>query len=1507
MSTLRKEGSALLITVMIMAVLMASTMGAIAVRFDQLASTEKISNSSVAKIAADSGVARLKAKIKAGSAINSTGTTFSISDGAESDVTSLAAYNPSPRIPSAAYQPIATNLPRCLAVAVLAPWTNGDGYLFESYASNNPAMLFHYANIVNDTPLNRVGASGEGVISSLTKVGSFYNPFAPTGYTPDHPSYWTIRLGGPSDQFITRLGADGVSSFYRGLDFVYAPYLPRFNDAMITDYRFKFEQTIKINSFKIWIDASMTDDMLYQYGLGDLFVEDNNYRLSWFQPKLWNDTPELENNGVFVAKNASQDILTWEKRPPKVRVSSGTVQDMAVAIAHGTKLDMLGTYNGAAATITQGSALTLKYYGSLEGLRLNSKITVTALMSGSYTPVKLLNRTSDQGKFYNVTITNINTASGTVTVQFSINEIDTPKTTVDDTALSTSSVALFRLSSLPAHTTESSVSVKLDATGIETPSVPLEVAVDDRSCTLTCPAVGDIIQLRKGGVTPIWGKVVSISASGSSLTEVTIDKAREMPLLGKNYASAKIKHPKSGADVIAYYGGESIANEYAGGDYSEYRDLWFLNLSTLDWEYIAAGGTAPPRLAGAMVSPIVSGTANQMLLFGGMYHEYACGATDKVTCYYENTADKRVAKRINGNTYKLSLVSDNYQWEEVGATGASPTDGTYTMRLVSTLADRSGSEGWRLRAVSTNDVALPNDNSVAVSLSSAIGIAKDDQLAIRSGGNIAWALVESVNYTGNSISIKPYGLANNLPAQKLQIEVVNRKTNTALACSYNTDHCLASEVNQFAVGDQIVLERYGGGNSTLDAVFTGFVSSIDGGKYYFTQTEGGVAGAIALPVARYGGVMAPIATANTSVVLYQGAATNIAKYAYQPVVWEFNGINSAWSIRGTDTTQPNSANSNASNAYSKFITQSSATASPDDGKIVLENSALVSSLAANAEVVIEKAGANFRRVFHGYVDSSSLKANNNKATIIHNDNYSGDTLSIAGSVSVTIFNSARNDVELTANANVNAGEVILGQSDQTVGSGGIVYLKRGNSGYYVQATGRTYASNNYKITFSGPAIKGPLPTAYGTSAVSIISNSTQLNSISLHQNGSTVGGVEFTASLIPNINWVLRDSGESSINKRPAPRQGGAIASNASTLYLIAGGGKGEFTNGWTQDTGSNPYNWIFKQSQNSVSADLPNYFGGSLQFHGADLIFFGGSSKANAVESDYNRSIGAKINGQNDTSATSDGTYYAATINDPGSPAPQYSKDFTDTIKANSNNHASFSFGSGASMNICELLSHASAGCTGQQLRNLGVLGRGSSSDGGSSWGSVNYFNRVGALFQSGTAADGKRAFIMSGPVLNGASTNGAVEQDGYYPYTGGNVGGWTNTDKLPNINNVSNSKATMLAGVAKLGDSASSATILATSVGVGRAVVDNRGSYPLGVTGYCASSVTDDGDCATSRYALSWMPDPEDLLFTLNAAQVISSTDVYKVVGYYGGTMRAYLVTLRKGAEANIKEIVP
>src|SRR3990167_3875662 len=124
----RTPASALLLTVMIIAILTTTTLASIAVRFDQLAATDKIANASVAKSAADSALIRVKEKLATSGPSSISPTVFDLDANSESSPIPTP-FRPSPRKIVSTYQKVQTSLPRCLAVGVLTPWTNDGQYL----------------------------------------------------------------------------------------------------------------------------------------------------------------------------------------------------------------------------------------------------------------------------------------------------------------------------------------------------------------------------------------------------------------------------------------------------------------------------------------------------------------------------------------------------------------------------------------------------------------------------------------------------------------------------------------------------------------------------------------------------------------------------------------------------------------------------------------------------------------------------------------------------------------------------------------------------------------------------------------------------------------------------------------------------------------------------------------------------------------------------------------------------------------------------------------------------------------------------------------------------------------------------------------------------------------------------------------------------------------------------------------------------------------------------------
>lgn len=178
-----------------------------------------------------------------------------------------------------------------------------------------------------------------------------------------------------------------------------------------------------------------------------------------------------------------------------------------------------------------------------------------------------------------------------------------------------------------------------------------------------------------------------------------------------------------------------------------------------------------------------------------------------------------------------------------------------------------------------------------------------------------------------------------------------------------------------------------------------------------------------------------------------------------------------------------------------------------------------------------------------------------------------------------------------------------------------------------------------------------------------------------------------------------------------------------------------------------------------------------------------------------------------------------------------------------------------------------------------------------------------------------------MSVPTLSGSGVNGRWEQDGYRPYLNDTSTFGSTYGKLSS-NFGSNKTAALVAYSALNNAEHKGGAILVTSVGVGAAIAGSRGGSTGAAAGwhsYCAASeikkdtngpVLLDGlyqcQSSASRY-LSNLPDAEDLLFMLNAAQALGAANTYKVVGYYGGVKRGYLVTSISGTLPNVYEIVP
>jgi len=231
----------MILALVVISLLTTTTLGAVAITFDRLMATNRIKDSEVAKAAADAGLADFLAS-GGQSSPNPKG--YSLSKNQQVNVgSSTDSFRPNPRESVYTIETNPLNLPRCIAVGVLSPWVNEGQYLFDSQQTNNPALIFYYANIVNDTLLGSVpdnynklsnNADRQTPINQLTQVGQFYNPYAPLEKSPADPTYWTIKMGGPQDQFLNKRSPDDTNkSYYKNLDFLYLPALPRWQDTAV--------------------------------------------------------------------------------------------------------------------------------------------------------------------------------------------------------------------------------------------------------------------------------------------------------------------------------------------------------------------------------------------------------------------------------------------------------------------------------------------------------------------------------------------------------------------------------------------------------------------------------------------------------------------------------------------------------------------------------------------------------------------------------------------------------------------------------------------------------------------------------------------------------------------------------------------------------------------------------------------------------------------------------------------------------------------------------------------------------------------------------------------------------------------------------------------------------------------------------------------------------------------------------------------------------------------------
>lgn len=892
-------GSALLLTLMIISILTATTLGAMAIRFDQFFAITRINDSAVAKIAADGGLSRLKEQLTSGPLTNPLVYDLNPNDpNPEQTVTAdrLVNYKPNPRFSSFSIQPVTSSLPRCIAVAVLSPWTNDQGYLFKQTSSTNanPAMIFYYANIINDTPVGLVPSntslslSDKGTpINQLTKMGHFYNPYAPTGVSIDTPDYWTINLGGPEDQFLTRMGAnpsktaDQGNSYYRGLDMVYLPFLPRFTDSVLpastatgvtrktsTQLQTTFQNVVVSNNYKFWLDAAIDDQTVNRYGFGDLFSNTSPNRIRWLQPNLWNDSPDINNPPVYrTSTDVNSTQVNWETNKSQPGYTGGgTGWNVSVIKAAQPFAFFRFDNTTGSQSIIGGSNITAYLYGSLEGLRLYQPLTLTLFSkdpaTSIRTPYSLQN--GNQGNVYNAEITSITPTGGNYRVNIALasGTSNTPLSS-SGSVVQSKDVDMMAINSVPYFSFDQSLTnLTLPASNGGTVNVSSNCLIT--STFAGCPAAGDIVSFSKSGSMPVWGKVSDVIFNGSAISGFKVDQFRAYMKPVKDMAVSNPFDANIGLDAtfklgkkVAIYGGTTMANQYDGGFASESSDLWLYTPENDVWEYISTPG-GPGRLAGAS---IVVTSGNKLVLTGGYWHEGTPASyglcTNNFNPYlacYGDKAGNRIARRLNFQTYVYDLGTNT--WSTINP----PTDvaskivanENYDLQVLSHLgdSDRTGDGStfnWATTAKVSPLTLTLNGTPQVVDVNNAAGFAVGDNLNLISGGSSfrAWANVSGINYANKQLTIKVYGSNSgtssaSVPSLQLVSQTHATASSSCTGAIYNVSGsnyyaCRLSSLTGLAVGDMVNLNNYSG--TVIQKNLYGYITDIAPSKVDLTKWD----------------------------------------------------------------------------------------------------------------------------------------------------------------------------------------------------------------------------------------------------------------------------------------------------------------------------------------------------------------------------------------------------------------------------------------------------------------------------------------------------------------------------------------------------------------------------------------------------------------------------------------------------------------------------------------------
>lgn len=1639
-----RPASALLLTVMVISVLTTTTLGTIAIRFDQLAATDRITSAAKAKLAADSGIVALRNKLDTGVS-SFAPEAYDLTKQESLTVPTQGRFRPNPRNSAYSLESQVINLPRCLSVAVLSPWVNTGSYLLSQDESpSNPGLLFYYANIINDTPLGVIGAntgtSGsyselekELPISQLTKLGQFYNPYATSGQLESSLSYWTLNLGGPQDQFLYRRDATNQYSLYRGLDFVYIPYLPRFTDSGVLrvasdpnsglvrkdadTIRNDFENVIRQNNFKVWLDASATNDWLYQFGLGDLFTDpgEEANRLTWLQPSLWGDLPEADTesgyasglSGPYRASNITGTIasgMDWRRSVTPTKAVGASDGGWQLQIIRGSRsFSFLYPSGDLSRTITPNGSLSLNVYGSMEGLRLNQPITVVALSKANNKPVQLQSRDSaSQGRFLQAKIVAINQdGSGEVSVriQFFNGTYQTPNTAAG-TPLRLSEVSVFHLMTGAQYATARStnaVSLQPDGRSLSFSSSCNYSETD----YVVCPAVGDVVSATKAGAEPIWGRVTAVSfdASGRTMNGARVDKYREMPRPVRDIASAVVID--GGVEKIAYYGGAVVANEFDGGTAGVSDQLWLYNPSVPDqnaaWTYLpnnAAGGD-PTNLPGARAGATVAFLNDSLYLIGG-YSVVGigdvglgkpCGDTFYLnSCLGVGRGASRMARTYSNDLFRFNLTTR--EWTKVvydtsNASQPSIPNGTWLeLKTVSRFSERTGKDGWESRVtLSTNNGASPaivqttpgQTSTISVTTSIA-GIALGDEFylsATKSDNSsfVAWGRVVGLPST-TSLQIRLYGNKGASGSANLKsgsISIITRTAGSA-KCIWQdaTKSCVIDgRTDGIALGDAIVLERLDNytAPTSLVATYSGYVASLSGNAVTFVGRENlpgfddyrsgtAVPGESVrlLPIGRSGG---RLQVTNGKLYYWQGNQTVNTVHARVADVWEFDPATSRWtpvpltmstlpagSLYFQAVRSPNSATMFTTNvsANNPAMIKDSAIVWDNNGQPVTEyvwDNAKTWTIEIDTEssntqwniervsegmtMILERQSGAARERFTGIV-SSIDPANQSRITLRHHASFSGDTGLAGDSTNARITMSYSSMAGSNA---IGAGTITRVDNDTLAATtaapatelrkipvGAVVMVYSGglsgtNENVFTATVDRRAIVGSDRVTFSAAgAAFLPTPLVHPYTANALVGNDAQakgLISLATYRAREASGGIEWFNRLSgPGTvrKWMARYSSSYVYNgnNRPAPRQQSMLATTADGLTAFTVGGTyGPYTNVWrlgnAHGFGTLP-SWQIGKHSPTAANDLPNMYGATADvLSTGEMVVFGGQRR---FSSSY---LGPKILAQPSHSTGIDGTF---SVVDSGVPTSLKSRQFTSTLYEQYDGVAenSLRFTSEPTPSnftgVCQFIGQA--GCDHQLMRSLGTLGRHNAS-----WGNSLAIINPGSGFVRENA---DKSMILSGPAQSLDRTNGRWDQEGYTPYRCDTnaVGCFNYPFGSLGSSEANATKSLLFAGFSRITGGGS---MLVTPVGIGRGVTSGQAG-----TSYCAQESTkSDYTCKSNslqaRY-MKWVPDAEDVLFVFNAAKALSSTDAYRVVGYYGGVARGYLA-VSVGDELNIQEIAP